>query len=67
MIVCLCHGITEGQIKQCIEKGDSVLAVVKKTGAGSCCGSCVEVILELVGESDDQEEDDPLCEAEGRL
>lgn len=64
-IVCLCHGITDKQVRDSIDRGNTgVLKIVRDTGAGSCCGACVEVILEMIGESNDQE-DDSLCEAEG--
>lgn len=46
MYVCLCHGITESQIRTAAAQGcDSVSELTMHTGAGSSCGSCLEMAM----------------------
>jgi len=42
--VCICKGITEGQLKEAVgaRKNQSVKDVMKTLGVGSDCGTCVE-------------------------
>lgn len=39
MYVCICHGITDSQIRDALEAGKCPR---EETGAGSSCGSCEE-------------------------
>ena len=49
MYVCLCTGVTEAMIRETMREGAcSVEEVMLCTGAGTCCGSCVATIEELV-------------------
>lgn len=49
MYVCLCYGITESQIRSAAEQGcDSVAELTMRTGAGSNCGSCLEVAVAVM-------------------
>jgi bacterioferritin-associated ferredoxin len=51
MYVCLCAGVTDGEIKAALRDGaETVEEVMYCTGAGTGCGSCVATIRELVGE-----------------
>lgn len=41
MIACLCHGVSEHEVQQCIEDGaKTVDAIGAACGAGTGCGSC---------------------------
>lgn len=71
MFLCLCHGVKVRTVKECIDSKENckLFDVVKETGAGSCCGSCLEQIVELIGEDNDeqQQEEDPISETEGYI
>ena len=52
MYVCICNGITDHEIRQAAEAGcDSMAELTMRTGAGSCCGSCVDMASELLEET----------------
>ena len=49
MYVCLCAGVTDGEIKAAIRDGaETVEEIMYCTGAETGCGSCVPTIGELV-------------------
>ena len=51
MYVCLCKGVSDKDIKHLVSAGAcSVEEIMRCTGAGTGCGSCVGEIDELVGE-----------------
>lgn len=48
-IVCLCNQVSQGEILLAIKNGcDTVEAVGEKTGAGTQCGACREIIEKLI-------------------
>jgi len=50
--VCICNGITDHEIRQAAEAGcDSMAELTMRTGAGSCCGSCVDMASEILDET----------------
>ncbi len=52
MFICSCRAVTDRQIRESIESGnDDLQAVVEDTGAGECCGSCHEDILQMILDS----------------
>jgi bacterioferritin-associated ferredoxin len=52
MYVCLCHGVTDLEIRETIAEGaSSVEEVAHCTGAGTKCGSCVNHIARMVEEA----------------
>lgn len=52
MYVCLCAGVSDGEIKAAIRDGaETVDEVMYCTGAGTGCGSCVPTIEELIVET----------------
>ncbi|MEV7600252.1 (2Fe-2S)-binding protein [Kitasatospora sp. NPDC089797] len=51
MYVCMCHAVTEAQVKTAIDAGASTpRQIAKGCKAGTDCGSCVRRIQALLGE-----------------
>ena len=51
MYVCLCRAVSDRTVRGVIRLGAQCPAEVRRqTGAGSCCGSCVAQIVEIVRE-----------------
>lgn len=51
MFVCLCHGVTDKQIRQAAEDGvREVQELTLRTGLGSGCGSCLPLAAQLLAE-----------------
>ncbi|MGC0311572.1 (2Fe-2S)-binding protein [Kitasatospora acidiphila] len=52
MYVCMCHAVTEDQVKRAIDAGASSPRQIVAQGckAGTDCGSCVRRIQALLGE-----------------
>ena len=51
MYVCICNGITDHQIREVAEAGCRTVAeLTMRTGAGACCGSCVDMAQSLLDE-----------------
>ena len=49
MFVCICNAITERTIREHAERGVTTLdALAVATGAGSCCGACRPLALEIL-------------------
>ncbi|MBB1316167.1 bacterioferritin-associated ferredoxin [Shewanella sp. SR43-4] len=49
MYVCLCHAITDTQIKAAVSLGDSSLADVKKRlGVADQCGKCARMATQII-------------------
>ena len=52
MYVCLCHGVTDRDIRQAADEGvREVHALTMRTGLGSGCGSCVSLAAQVLGEA----------------
>ncbi|MET8698905.1 (2Fe-2S)-binding protein [Kitasatospora sp. NPDC004723] len=51
MYVCMCHAVTEDQVKRAIDGGaNTPRQIAKGCKAGTDCGSCVRRIQALLGE-----------------
>jgi len=51
MYVCICHGITDGQIRDTLNRGATSLGEVQQqVPVGGCCGRCLPMAQELVDE-----------------
>ena len=49
MYVCICNGVTERDIRQAAEAGcRTIPELTMRTGAGSNCGSCLDMAAELL-------------------
>lgn len=52
MYICLCHGITEKQIRSCVEAGARTLCDLRgQLGVATQCGSCESQACELLDET----------------
>ena len=64
-IVCLCHRVTQSEIEDSIRNGNNTVSkLMKDTGAGTCCASCLDELYELVGETDEEDQEDTIHSAE---
>ena len=55
MVVCLCRGVTEREIRQHIRRGATCRkAVARACGAGSDCGQCAVMVAGLLAEATTQ-------------
>ena len=53
MIVCLCRGVSESDIRRVIERGAYTAdAIAAACGAGGDCGACTVMLADLVAESE---------------
>ena len=51
MYVCVCHGVTDHQIRRAAEEGvREVHELTMRTGAGSSCGSCLDLAAEILAQ-----------------
>jgi bacterioferritin-associated ferredoxin len=51
MYVCVCHGVTDSQIRRAAEEGvREVHELTMRTGAGASCGSCLGLAAQLLDE-----------------
>ncbi len=50
MIVCVCRGVTDRQIREAAAAGRSLDQVMQCTGAGTSCGTCRLMIARLVAD-----------------
>ena len=51
MYVCVCHGVTDSQIRRAAEDGcRDVHELTMRSGAGSNCGSCLDLAAEILAE-----------------
>jgi bacterioferritin-associated ferredoxin len=52
MYVCICNGVTDHDIRHAAEAGCRTMAeLTMRTGAGSSCGSCVDMASELLAQA----------------
>lgn len=52
MYVCVCHGVTDRQIRETAEADcRSVAELTMRTGAGANCGSCLDMAARLIEET----------------
>jgi bacterioferritin-associated ferredoxin len=51
MYICICHQITDRQIRRALEQGASTLGEVQlQLPVGGCCGRCVDSARSLIAE-----------------
>lgn len=50
--VCICNGVTDHDIRQAAEAGCRTMTeLTMRTGAGSTCGSCIEMATAILDET----------------
>lgn len=60
--VCICHGITDRQIRRAVDQGARTLSEVRKQlPVAACCGRCGPAARELIRNHADEARQD--CEA----
>ena len=53
MIVCLCRGVSESDIRRVIERGAGTPdAVTNACGAGGDCGACTLMLMDILAENE---------------
>ena len=56
MIICLCHGINDRQVRDVMQSGAKTLGEISKAcRAGSDCGTCCTTIRSIMQEPRDDE------------
>ena len=51
MYVCVCNGVSDKDLKNSYDKGaTSVSELQMSTGCGTCCGTCLQMVDDLVKE-----------------
>jgi bacterioferritin-associated ferredoxin len=51
MYVCICHGVTEAQIRRAADDGcRDVHELTMRSGAGSSCGSCLPLAADILAQ-----------------
>ena len=49
MYICICHGITDHQIRSCVKDGATSLCDLSgRLGVATQCGSCAESAMQIV-------------------
>jgi bacterioferritin-associated ferredoxin len=52
MYVCICNGVTDRDIRQAADAGCRTMPeLTMRTGAGSTCGSCIEMATAILEET----------------
>jgi bacterioferritin-associated ferredoxin len=51
MYVCVCHAVSDRQIRECVDQGArSLFEVQCQLPVGSCCGRCQDTASQVVSE-----------------
>lgn len=52
MYVCICHSVTDREIKRAVNRGvDSLPALQTQLKVGSCCGKCRDCARQVLNEA----------------
>lgn len=64
MYVCICHGITDRQIRETLDRGAASLSEVQlQVPVGGCCGRCLPAAEQLVEQHCQNRANPPRCAA----
>lgn len=50
MYVCICNAVTDSQIIEAAQNGDTLKQITRKLGVGNCCGQCIPTAREVLHE-----------------
>jgi bacterioferritin-associated ferredoxin len=50
MYVCICNAVTDSQIIEAAQDGNSLKQITRKLGVGTCCGQCIPTAREVLSE-----------------
>jgi bacterioferritin-associated ferredoxin len=50
MIVCVCRGVSDREVRRHIDEGASCLQLLGEKRIGDCCGVCTGSLRELIAE-----------------
>ena len=51
MYVCICNGVTDGDIRQAVKAGCCGMAeLTMRTGCGANCGSCLDMAADMIAQ-----------------
>ena len=51
MFVCICNGVTDGEIRQAVDEGAASVRDINKTmSVGNCCGKCTPVARQVIND-----------------
>jgi len=65
MYVCLCNGVTERDIRNAVASGCVTLGdLTMHTGCGATCGSCLEMVADLLAEAVPLSDDAQVMQAQ---
>jgi bacterioferritin-associated ferredoxin len=53
MIVCLCKGVSDRDIRNAIDSGASCLGRLEQCGIGGQCGGCEDMLEKMIGDAID--------------
>ena len=52
MYACICNGVTERQVREAAEAGCATVAeLTMRTGAGATCGSCLDLVRDILDDA----------------
>ncbi|WP_299494831.1 bacterioferritin-associated ferredoxin [uncultured Shewanella sp.] len=55
MYVCICHAVTDTQIKEAVNQGDKSLTDVKhRLGVADQCGKCAKMAVQIIQQEREQ-------------
>ena len=55
MIVCVCRGASERDVEKAIDHGAESVADLQRCGIGTECGSCHNMLREMLAEARDRD------------
>jgi bacterioferritin-associated ferredoxin len=51
MIVCICRGVSDRDVRSAIENGAGCVETLARCGIGGDCRGCEDTLIDMIGES----------------
>ncbi len=67
MIICICRGVSDRQVRQAVDDGASCLRQLEARCIGDRCGMCVDSLRDLIAEQTERTGDTACAECCGRV